>query len=1281
MSTLYEVSSLIALVMNKPNMFSQVLGILNKGDQIDVIAISKYWAYFKYNNINAYVKKGNLKILNTEPIESKGSVTLKYIDITTNNEIYPSETINNLNLGKYSYEARVIYNYKLQSNSTQSVNLTEEDLDQVIIFYYNKILGSITIKYIDKNVNTDIYEPKVIENLSLGTYTYGAINISGYVLSDNKIKTVTITETSPSATITFKYAEILGTVTIRYIDNSSSSELSEADTFTDLKLGTYSYNYKNIPGYSLANDSTQTVELTDDNHDVEIEFKYNELLGSITIKYIDSSSLNEIETATVISNLSLGTYSYSAKSFEGYEIIGDSSQSVTLNDSNLNAIISFNYSRISGSITIEYLDSSTLSEIAPSITISNIALGSYIYDAIYIDNYEIDGDSSISIVLTVSNPNQTISFKYNKIEIPDDLNWNEVPYISTYYIKPVVKPGEEVFIDYYITDYYYKEYMEKYNLKEDDWGDDNWTEEVWNNETFTVTVRVEGQDDKLYHYLKAGDHQVSLGSFSTEGEQKFSILCTDKYGRNSHELFNFFLVQANIKVKEYVMTKEDLITYNIKNTDNYEEKIYVKVDKLTDSTTRTKIEEVADATIVPSHKYICFIGTTEEDENGNPIMQTTPARLWLNTIVKYADDYDKYSVLTEATNTRIGLQKLLDDKKAEGYNRILLLPGIYRIDHQQTIYVPDRFTLNMNGATLKENQFTGNKSLMLSLDSTFDSHVLNGNIEGDYFSHDYENSTNNSEWLMGVSISGNCKYSSFENINIKNITGYGGGNGISSKCGYTYFEKPLGNIFTLGDINIKTGFPIESSIRSTTNFIDISNYIKYDYISINKRLGYQGMLGGSWNLILHFYDNNKKYIKSINTFQYRRTRIPSNSHFMKVTILSSISSADFYMLYFKVPCHCSFNNIVFNNCRCVGLAQSAMNDMLVSNCKFTNNGQSGAFCAYNAEDGWDQMQDVTIKNCEFINNYRNDFLTCAGHNFIIDGQISGKIYMWERARSSVIINCTNTNITLQSGGNDTIVKHGIYRVYNNNFTGGNLANNTSKNNISTGLLSGILYNSILNGLSNISDYNNCTIIVSSVFMSYLNKISLINSTLQPCESFNDRYMISFNNSHLDNCYFENCYFKGKCSLSNHNGFYSGKFINCIFEDVNIFPNVLSNSDDLILFDNCTINYSKNNLIYYYPFAYSKGTFTQIKFINCSIVNKDNNFKSLIYAYAKPNGYCEFINCKIYIPENLLVIDGYSTNIEYITNYICTFNNTLIHNSIILISDSLKNSTGIKVLII
>ena len=1286
MSTLYKVSSLIALVMNKPNMFSQVLGILNKGDQIDVISISKSWAYFKYNNINAYVKKGNLKMLNTEPIESKGSVTLKYIDITTNNEIYPSETINNLNLGKYSYEAKVLYNYKLQSNSTQSVNLTEEDPDQVIIFYYNKILGSITIKYIDKNVNTDIYEPKVIENLSLGTYTYGAINISGYVLSDNEIKTVTITETSPNATITFKYAEILGTVTIRYIDNSSYTELSKADTFTDLKLGTYSYNYKTIPGYSLANDSTQTVELTDDNHDIEIEFKYNELLGSITIKYIDSSSLNEIETATVISNLSLGTYSYSAKSFEGYEIIGDSSQSVTLNDSNLNAIISFNYSRISGSITIEYLDSSTLSEIAPSITISNIALGSYIYDAIYIDNYEIDGDSSISTTLTVSNPNQTISFKYNKIEIPDDLNWNEVPYISTYYIKPVFKPGEEVFIDYYITDYYYKEYMEKYNLKEDDWGDDNWTEEVWNNETFTVTVRVEGQDDKLYHYLKAGDHQVSLGSFSTEGEQKFSILCTDKYGRNSHELFNFFLVQEDIEVKEYIMTEDDLLTYNIKNIDDYEKKVYVKVNKLIDSTIDTKIQEVASSTIVPSHKYICFIGTTEEDENGNPIMQTKPARFWLNTIIKYATDYDKDTVLMESTNTRIGLQKLLDDKKLEGYNKLLLLPGIYRIDHEAPIYIPTEFTLDMNNSTLKQNQFTGNKSLMIELNNTFNSHVINGNIEGDYFSHDYANSTNNSEWINGISIGGESKYSSFENLSIKNITGYGSTNGLSNSrdntLSYTYiYPRVIGNNFYIGDIDRNTGLDITSTTRTTSDYRDISGYSDIGYLSVSIYLGYQGNPCGTWNLICHFYDGNKKFLKSIDSYQYRRIAVPKNSKYMRITILNISYPTNLSIQYFRIPTHCSFKNLKYENCRCVGMAPATMKDILVENCEFTNCGQSGAKCALDAEDGWDSMQDVTFKSLKFNANPNNYFLTCAGHNFVIDGQKNGKVYIWERTRSLIIKNCKNIDLILQGGGKDNIVRHGVYRIFNNNFNSASTVNNLSKHNISSTYISGLVSHSTLSILSSASIYTDCIVSVSSKNLGYLSAISMTNCVFTPLSTFSDRYSLQFNGGHLSSYSFNNCKFNGKCQLSNNNGFYSAIFSNCSFNDVFIIPSVLSNSNDLILFENCNINYTEYNFIYYSPAAYTKGTYSQIKFNFCTITNSNSKSTVFIYAYAKPNGYCFFNNCTITLPLTITIFDGYPTNLSYIENYNINFKNSTLPSDIKLISANYKLNSNIKINII
>lgn len=1140
MSTLYEISSIIAFIMNKPNNFAQIIGSLHRGAQIDVISISDSWAYFKYNNTDAYVKESNLKIVNNSTIEVKGSITLKYLDVSTNNEIYSSETISNLSLATYSYESKDIYGYKLTSTSPQSVTLTEATPNQTITFYYNKILGAITIKYIDENTNEQIYSSTIIDNLELGSYTYGCIDISGYTLNDDESKTVTLTENNPNVSITFKY---------------------------------------------------------------------NEILGTVTIKYILSETLEELSPTEVISGLHLGTYSYEAKD---------------------------------------------------------------------IDCYDLKSGSTISITLTDSNPTATIAFEYSKIEIPEDLNWNEVPYISTYYIKPVVKPGEEVFIDYYITDYYYKEYMEKYNLKENTWGDDNWTEEVWNDETFTVTVRVEGQEDKLYHNLKAGDHQVSLGIFNTEGEQKFSILCTDKYGRNSHELFNFFLVRKPITWNEYIMTEEDLVTYNIKNTDNYEVKKLIDLSSLTtkNSTTVKSALVEAAANIIPESKtYVCVIADTDGDG--------TPNNWWAENQVIYASDYNKDEVLQESTNTRIGLQQLLDDKKSQGYNKLRLLPGTYRIDHQLQIYIPTEFTLDMNGAIIKQNQFTGSKSLMIELNNTFDSHVINGTIEGDYFSHDYTNSTNNSEWVNGINIGGEAKYSSFEDLTIKDITGYGSSNGITNsrdgKLGYTYLSpKTIGDVFKLGDIDRTTGLDIESITRTTSDFRDISGYKEISYLSISVYLGYQGNPCGTWNLICHFYDENKNFIKSIDAYQYRRIGVPENSKYMRITILNTSYPTTLSIQYFRIPTHCSFTNINHKNCRCVGMAPNAMNNILINNCTFIQSGQSSAKCALDAKDGWDLMSDCYFNNLSFHDNPYNSFLTCAGHNFIIEGFDSGNIWLYERTRSCVIKNCKNVTINLQGGTRNTIIQHGVYRVYDNEFISGDVSNNLSKNILCSNYLKGVVSNSTISSISSDSNYNNCCFLIKNQFLGYLSNITMYNCDLKPEYGFQDRYKISFNNAHLNNCYFQNCNFYGKSSLANHYYFFGAKFLNCYFEDTNINPNVEANSDDIILFDNCKINYSDSNLIFYSPYSYSKGIFSNVLFNNCTINKITNTDFSFIYFEAKPNGVCSFIKCSITIPENTVLIAAYPSYLEYIQDYTLNLSNCSISPNIVLLGNNLKENSSIKI---
>ena len=77
----------------------------------------------------------------------------------------------------------------------------------------------------------------------------------------------------------------------------------------------------------------------------------------------------------------------------------------------------------------------------------------------------------------------------------------------------------------------------------------------------------------------------------------------------------------------------------------------------------------------------------------------------------------------------------------------------------------------MNGSTFKLNPNGLASALMVRIEDTFDSHLINGQIQGDYGEHDYSGNDKNSEWVNGVSISGSSKYSSIEDVKIFNIVG------------------------------------------------------------------------------------------------------------------------------------------------------------------------------------------------------------------------------------------------------------------------------------------------------------------------------------------------------------------------------------------------------------------------------------------------------------------------------------------------------------------------------
>jgi len=612
-----------------------------------------------------------------------------------------------------------------------------------------------------------------------------------------------------------------------------------------------------------------------------------------------------------------------------------------------------------------------------------------------------------------------------KYELSDRL---KKPYISTYYVKPIISPEEDAVIRFYVTDWYQSgyrcgDYSHKFKVA------------VSYANAQKVTIKA----TKYLENLQEGDHEINLGKLPA-GVYTLTLQCMDSFGRLSHLLYQEFCVRSesagNIPPeKTYQVTAEDLRHYGIRNDGDLGKLFLVDTsdidpkDEKRKEKIKARLEEAAAKKGKPSsgHYYIFA-------HSSKPGM--TDFRNYENCKIVYASDYSKTAVENQARKTAAGLQKLMDEKAKQGFRKIVFQKGTYRISSEYTLRPPSWMTIDLNGATVKLNAFTGDKGLMMELCDTMDSHVINGTVEGDYFEHDYANSPNKSEWVCGISISGHAKYSSFENIHLKYITGYGSTNGISNVNGkgFTFTPSLEVNGFQPGDINRKTGAFVRVQDSCISKMIPLEKLGSVRDFSVSKYLGYQGRVSDSWYVTVHFFDVNKRYICSVEAYQYRFLRKPPQAAYACVAVSGNdpeeLNKAGLKINTFRIPWNCAYKKIIHENCRAVGMAQSAMRNFLVEDCEFFRCGENLAKCAYDAEDGWDQMQDIYIHNNYFHDNFINDFLTCAGHNFVIEGN-RGNIHLWDRTNSSCVRNNTGKTGTFYVNGHS---RTQFLRLENNHFT-------------------------------------------------------------------------------------------------------------------------------------------------------------------------------------------------------------------------------------------------------
>lgn len=652
------------------------------------------------------------------------------------------------------------------------------------------------------------------------------------------------------------------------------------------------------------------------------------------------------------------------------------------------------------------------------------------------------------------------------------------------------------------------------------------------------------------------------------------------------------------------------------------------------------------------------------------------------------NDLEKYGVKNDYTEDVCEPMTTMLEELSKKYNYLVLPQGIYKTAIDKTIDIPTNTTVDLNGVTIKmEEGKAGDHALQLRILQCEDTHVINGIVQGDYDTHDFANSTNNSEWVHGIDISGRSKYSSFENVEVKDVTGYGITSGFAvDKDGAGYCWGTVGFKTTSKVSKNATTGHLDASCY--TDFIDISKF-KVDgcnYFQFGKYLGYQGCPSTTWYYTLEMYNENKELVDTFNGYYYRRVYIPQNVRYIKLKNYANSTLAlwmenQVSLFAFKAPVNCEIKNCKVDRARCVGFAPNAMESLRLLDTEFTRSGYNGAKCAFDSEDGWDMMHDFYMARCNFHDNPYNDWLTCAGHNFLVENnEYNGNIHFKARTQGMVVRN--NKVKHIQQGGSGE-GKH--YKIYNNEATETITSTKCIIKNCKALAINSYAKNCEIYGLGNSNGHKgvNNKYIFKDGWSGYIANVNIKDSEVG-CGT-NETYGISFNKLDSDTL-FDNVKFIGKYNFNNNNNFNSGLFKNCEIEHIYIDARCQDKPNNSeIVFENCKMTFS-NLLMKGSPNAGNQGE-CHFRFKNCEIIDDGEEYSwrygkvtDMIYFFSQPvdNSYIIFENCTITKQSGALV--GSRTK-DAIVKCNIEFNNCTLNGNFKIFGEAvIPEKTNIKVFI-
>ena len=297
--------------------------------------------------------------LNYYYVHVSAGVIEKHIDDITGDILYNTTHEGNEGDAYYirekTFEGYDLVREKLPANARGTM-----EINPIEVVYYYKYRSVVTAEYIDTITNRKLANDIVINGHEADSYVTERKEFNGYKLVEVPANSEGRMTKEPIKVI-YRYVHESAGVEVKHIDINTGKELVKSELIEGYEADEYKAEPKNIPGYDLVKEklpANAEGQMTIDK--IIVEYYYIKQ-SSVTVKYVDKITGEEIEEAEEINGHEGDKYETEAKEIEGYDLVEIPENSTGTMGANPSEVI-YEYHR-PARVIVNYIDVDTNEEI------------------------------------------------------------------------------------------------------------------------------------------------------------------------------------------------------------------------------------------------------------------------------------------------------------------------------------------------------------------------------------------------------------------------------------------------------------------------------------------------------------------------------------------------------------------------------------------------------------------------------------------------------------------------------------------------------------------------------------------------------------------------------------------------------------------------------------------------------------------------------------------------------------------------------------------------------